>query len=118
MRKTCNAEESFAIMGLLYLVAHVLACGLGFFFGHYLFDKPIFREWFADLLVLPSCFMWFFTLLIFLLLLVWYPCLSSSKSGISEPPQMAEFFLTYVFILSGFICLLPFSGFLAFWLEF
>jgi hypothetical protein len=31
----------------------VLACGLGFFFGHYLFDKPIFREWFADLLVLP-----------------------------------------------------------------
>jgi hypothetical protein len=44
---------SFAMAGLLYLVAHVLACGLGFFFGHYLFDKPIFREWFADLLVLP-----------------------------------------------------------------
>jgi len=52
MRKTRTLEESLVITGLLYIAAHVLACGLGFFFGRYLFDKPIFREWFADLLVL------------------------------------------------------------------
>ncbi len=46
-------EDKYGLFDLLYLVAHVLACGLGYFFGHYLFDKPIFRESFADLLVLP-----------------------------------------------------------------
>jgi len=45
-----EAEERWA--GALHFFAHVLACGLGYFFGHYLFDKPIFRAWFADLLVL------------------------------------------------------------------
>ena len=53
MRADVKQEDRYGLAGLLYFVAHVLACGLGYFFGHYLFDKPIFREWFADLLVLP-----------------------------------------------------------------
>jgi hypothetical protein len=53
MKRTRTQEDKFLVWGLLYRVAHVLACGLGYFFGLYLFDKPIFGEWFVDLLVLP-----------------------------------------------------------------
>jgi hypothetical protein len=53
MRDVVRREDEAGLAGLLYLVAHVLACGLGFFLGDYLFDKPIFGEWFVDLLVLP-----------------------------------------------------------------
>ena len=53
MRADVKRRPSDGLSVLFYLVAQVLACGLGFFFGHYLFDKPIFEEWFADLLVLP-----------------------------------------------------------------
>jgi len=53
MRDDIKQEDKYGLFALLYLVAYVLACGLGYFFGRYLFDKPIFREWFVDLLVLP-----------------------------------------------------------------
>ena len=33
MRKTRTLEESYEMFGLLYFVAYVLACGLGYFFG-------------------------------------------------------------------------------------
>jgi ATPases with chaperone activity, ATP-binding subunit len=52
MRNTKTLEESYGMFGLLYLVAHVLAWGLGCFFGHYLFDKPIAGKWPIDLLLL------------------------------------------------------------------
>ena len=53
MRDDVKRKDEEGLEVLLYRVAHVLACGLGYFFGHYLFDKPIFKERVADLLVLP-----------------------------------------------------------------
>ena len=44
MRKARTQKEIYEMQDLLYLGAHVPACILGFFVGHYLFDKPIFRR--------------------------------------------------------------------------
>jgi ATPases with chaperone activity, ATP-binding subunit len=53
MRADVKRDENGGLLfGLLYLVAHVLALGLGFFFGHYLFDKPIYTKSLIDLLLL------------------------------------------------------------------
>jgi hypothetical protein len=41
----------------LYIGAHVLACILGYFFGHHLFDKPIFGMGLIDLLLLFPIYM-------------------------------------------------------------
>jgi ATPases with chaperone activity, ATP-binding subunit len=38
MRKARTKEEIYELQALLYLVAHVLACGLGYFLGNYLFE--------------------------------------------------------------------------------
>jgi hypothetical protein len=56
MRDDVRRKDEEGLVVLLYKVAHVLACGLGYFFGHYLFDKPIFREWLIDLLLLPPLY--------------------------------------------------------------
>ncbi|MFZ8784919.1 AAA family ATPase [Thermocrinis sp.] len=53
MRDDVRRKDNDLFFVPAYPVVHVLACGLGFFFGHYLFDKPIFKERFVDLLVLP-----------------------------------------------------------------
>jgi hypothetical protein len=53
MRADVKRKDEEGLEVLLYRVAHVLACGLGYFLGNYLFDKPIFKERVADLLVLP-----------------------------------------------------------------
>ena len=38
---------------LFYIGAHVLACVLGYFMGHYLLDRPLFSDWLIDLFLLP-----------------------------------------------------------------
>jgi energy-coupling factor transporter ATP-binding protein EcfA2 len=52
MRADVKRGNEDAVFGLLYIGAHVLALGLGCFFGHYLFDKPIYEVWLIDLLLL------------------------------------------------------------------
>lgn len=53
MRDEVRRKDDELFIVPAYPAAHVLACGLGYFFGHYLFDKPIFKESLYDLLVLP-----------------------------------------------------------------
>lgn len=53
MRDEVKRKDDELFFVPAYPAAHVLACGLGYFFGHYLFDKPIFKESLYDLLVLP-----------------------------------------------------------------
>jgi hypothetical protein len=117
MRNDVKRDDELGLAGFLYLGAHVLACGLGFFFGHYLFDKPIFRERFADLLVLPLLYVVLFFANALLVLVLEYVFKFFKKRNLFNPLKV-ELFLTCVFISSGFICFLPFSVFLAFWLGF
>ncbi len=53
MRDDVRQKDGARFIFPAYIVAHVLACGLGVFFGHYLFDKPILGNWVIDFLVLP-----------------------------------------------------------------
>lgn len=53
MRDDVRRKDDELFIAIAYPAAHVIACGLGYFFGHYLFDKPIFKESLYDLLVLP-----------------------------------------------------------------
>ncbi len=53
MRADVKRKDDDLFIVPAYVVAHVLACGLGFFFGHYLFDKPIFKESLFGFLLLP-----------------------------------------------------------------
>jgi len=50
MRKTRTLEESLGMLRLLYLFAHVLACGLGYFLGNYFLGKGHISLWLLVLL--------------------------------------------------------------------
>jgi ATPases with chaperone activity, ATP-binding subunit len=52
MKADVKRKDGEEVVVPLYLGAHVLAWGLGCFFGHYLFDKPIAGKWPIDLLLL------------------------------------------------------------------
>ena len=52
MKDDIRREDEYRSAFLDYLAAHVFAYVLGFLLGQYLFDKPIFREWLIDLLLL------------------------------------------------------------------
>ena len=53
MRADVKRKDDDLFIVPAYPIAHVIACGLGFFFGHYLFDKPIFEESVYGPLYLP-----------------------------------------------------------------
>jgi ATPases with chaperone activity, ATP-binding subunit len=89
----------------VYEVAHVLACGLGYFFGHYLFDKPISGEWFVDLLVLPLLYvvLYFVNVLVALGLEIVFKPLRRLN-------EFSFMFLSYLVLFAFFL-------FLVFWLS-
>ncbi len=65
MRADVRQEAEERLAATLYLVAHVLACGLGYFFGNYLFDKPIFKESLFGFLLLPLLYVVLFFIHLF-----------------------------------------------------
>jgi hypothetical protein len=76
MRKARTKEEIYEMQTLLYIGAHVLACGLGYFLEKYVFGE--------SLIDLPLLIL-FYVVLYFanaFFVLVWATCLSSSKNGI------------------------------------
>jgi hypothetical protein len=118
MRADVKREDELGLVGFLYFVAHVLACGLGFFFGHYLFDKPIFREWFADLLVLPLLYVVLYFVNVFVGLGLSLVFEFFKKRNLFNLLRWLNFFslmfLSYLILFASFLFLV----FLAFWLEF
>jgi hypothetical protein len=114
MRNDVRRYDEEGLEVLFYRVAHVLACGLGFFFGHYLFDKPIFREWFADLLVLPLLYVVLYFANIFVGVGLVYVLEFFKKRNLFGFLQRLNFFslmfLSYLVLFASFL-------FLVFWLS-
>ncbi len=93
---------------LLYFVAHVPACVLGFFVGHYLFDKPIFREGLIDLLPLTLLYV-----VLYLANLFVFTGLEHVFKLLRIRIRLNEFlfaFLSYLVLFASFL-------FLYFWLS-
>jgi energy-coupling factor transporter ATP-binding protein EcfA2 len=114
MRADVKRDDELGLVGFLYFVAHVLACGLGFFFGHYLFDKPIFREWFADLLVLPLLYVVLYFVNVFVGLGLFLVFEFFKKRNLFNLLRWLNFFslmfLSYLVLFASFL-------FLVFWLS-
>ena len=114
MRADVKRKDEEGLEVLLYRVAHVLACGLGFFFGHYLFDKPIFREWFADLLVLPLLYVVLYFVNVFVAVGLGYLFEFFKKRNLFNLLRWLHFFslafLTHLVLFAFFL-------FLYFWLS-
>jgi hypothetical protein len=53
MRDDVKRGNEDLVAGLLALGIFVLTCVLGYFMGHYLFDKPLFRDGRMDIFLLP-----------------------------------------------------------------
>ncbi|MFZ8860641.1 MAG: AAA family ATPase, partial [Thermocrinis sp.] len=107
-----EAEERLA--ATLYFVAHVLACGLGYFFGRYLFDKPIFREWFADLLVLPLVYVVLFFVNLFVGIGLAYVFELLKRLGF---PDLFRWLNLFSFTFLSYLVLFAPFLFLVFWLS-
>jgi hypothetical protein len=114
MRADVKRDDELGLAGFLYFVAHVLACGLGFSFGRYLFDKPIFREWFADLLVLPLLYVVLYFVNAFVGLGLFLVFEFFKKRNLFNLLQRLNFFslmfLSYLVLFASFL-------FLVFWLS-
>ena len=114
MRADVKRKDEEGMAATLYFVAHVIACGLGYFFGHYLFDKPIFREWFADLLVLPLLYVVLFFTHIFVGIGLAYVFELFKRLGLPDLFRWLNFFsftfLSYLVLFASFL-------FLVFWLS-
>jgi ATPases with chaperone activity, ATP-binding subunit len=114
MKRTRTQEDKFLVWGLLYRVAHVLACGLGFFLGDYLFDKPIFVEWFVDLLVLPLLYVVLYFTNIFVAAGLVFVFEFFKKRNLFDILQRLNFF-SLMFL--SYLVLFAFFLFLVFWLS-
>jgi hypothetical protein len=114
MRADVKRKDNDLFTAPAYSGAHVLACGLGFFFGHYLFDKPIFRERFADLLVLPLLYIVLFFANVFLGDVLEYVFKFFKKRNLFNPLRWLNFFslafLAHLVLFASFL-------FLYFWLS-
>ncbi|MFZ8860405.1 MAG: AAA family ATPase, partial [Thermocrinis sp.] len=114
MRDDVKRKDEEGLEVLLYRVAHVLACGLGYFFGHYLFDKPIFKERVADLLVLPLLYVvLYFANIFFAIGLVYVHELFRKRNLFDLLRWLNTFslmFLSYLVLFASFL-------FLYFWLS-
>ena len=114
MRDDVRREAEEGLAGLLHLVAHVLACGLGFFFGHYLFDKPIFRNSLIDLLVLPLVYVVLFFTHLFVGIGLAYVFELFKRLGLPDLFRWLNLF-SFAF-LAHLVLFAPFL-FLVFWLS-
>jgi hypothetical protein len=115
MRDDVRRDDEEEWAGLLYFVAHVLACGLGYFFGHYLFDKPIFRWWFIDLLLLPLLYVVLFFTNLFVGIGLAYVFELFKRLGLPDLFQWLNLFsftfLSYLVLFASFLFLIfLFSG--------
>jgi hypothetical protein len=114
MRDDVKRKDADLFLVPAYIVAHVLACGLGFFFGHYLFDKPIFREWFADLLLLPLVYVVLYFANLFVAVGLFFVFESFKRLGLPDLSQRLNLFLftflSYLILFASFL-------FLYFWLS-
>jgi hypothetical protein len=114
MRADVKRKDNDLFTAPAYSGAHVLACGLGFFFGHYLFDKPIFRERFADLLVLPLLYVVLYFVNAFVGLGLFLVFEFFKKRNLFNLLQRLNFFslmfLSYLVLFASFL-------FLVFWLS-
>jgi len=108
MRADVRQKGDDSLFVLLYFVAHVPACVLGFFVGHYLFDKPIFREGLIDLLPLTLLYV-----VLYLANLFVFTGLEHVFKLLRIRIRLNEFlfaFLSYLILFASFL-------FLYFWLS-
>lgn len=115
MRNEVRQEAEERLAGTLYLAAQVIACGLGYFFGHYLFDKPIFKESLYDLLVLPLLYVVLFFTTLFVGIGLAYMFELFKRLGLPDFFQWLNFFsflfLSYLVLFASFLFLVfLFSG--------
>jgi len=114
MKDDVRREEEDRLVFLLYIGAHVLACVLGYFLGHYLFDKPIFREWFIDLLVLPLLYVILYFANVFVAVGLGYVFQFFRKRNLFKLLRWLDLFsfvfLSYLVLFASFL-------FLYFWLS-
>ncbi len=114
MRDDIKQKDKYGMFDLLYLVAHVLACGLGYFFGYYLFDKPISREWFIDLLVLPLFYVILYFANAYVAAGLGYVFEFFKKLNLFDPLRWLNLF-SLMFL--SYLVLFAFFLFLYFWLS-
>jgi len=114
MRADVKRKDNDLFTAPAYSGAHVLACGLGFFFGHYLFDKPIFRNSLIDLLVLPLLYIVLFFANVFLGGVLEYVFKFFKKRNLFNLLRWLNFFslafLAHLVLFASFL-------FLSFWLS-
>ncbi len=115
MRDDVRQEAEERLVATLYFVAQLLACGLGYFFGHYLFDKPIFKESLYDLLVLPLLYVVLFFTTLFVGIGLAYVFELFKRLGLHDLFQWLNFFsflfLSYLVLFASFLFLVfLFSG--------
>ncbi|MFZ8859687.1 MAG: AAA family ATPase [Thermocrinis sp.] len=113
MRADVKRDDELGLAGFLYFVAHVLAYILGFFFGHYLFDKPIFG-WFADLLILALLYVVLYFANVFFAIGLIYVLEFFRKRNLFDLLRWLNsfslMFLSYLILFASFL-------FLVFWLS-
>ncbi len=105
-------EEGLEV--LLYRVAHVLACGLGYFFGHYLFDKPIFKESLFGFLLLPLLYVVLYFVNVFVAVGLGYLFEFFKKRNLLDLSKKLN---TFSFMFLSYLVLFASFLFLYFWLS-
>jgi hypothetical protein len=111
MKADVKRGKGNAVFVLLFLGAHVFALGLGYFFGHYLFDKPLFRDGRMDIFLLPLLYVVLFFANLFVLAFVIVPLETVFKRFQIRLNGLLEIFLSYLVSISSFLLLYSlFSG--------
>jgi hypothetical protein len=114
MRNDVRRYDEEGLEVLFYRVAHVLACVLGLFSGHFLFDKPIFRNPLIDFLLVPLLYVVLYFANIFVGVGLVYVLEFFKKRNLFGLLQRLNFFslmfLSYLVLFASFL-------FLVFWLS-